>query len=208
MPLSWMACRQLEHIPSEANQTVWQSSHFNSFNLTFHFARWKPPPSPLLALCTFLISERHAGGQSLWKSYLDILPKSYTCPVCLEPDVVDLLPQPLKAKAEEQRADVQDFFASSRAFFSTLQPLFVEPVDGIFSYSAFLWAWCTVNTRAVYLRSTRQECLSAEPDTCALAPYLDLLNHSPHVQVRHRHGHGSCCYRIPTGRVKNETVRV
>ncbi|ERE76708.1 SET domain-containing protein 4, partial [Cricetulus griseus] len=125
---------------------------------------------------------RHAGGQSLWKSYLDILPKSYTCPVCLEPDVVDLLPQPLKAKAEEQRADVQDFFASSRAFFSTLQPLFVEPVDGIFSYSAFLWAWCTVNTRAVYLRSTRQECLSAEPDTCALAPYLDLLNHSPHVQ--------------------------
>lgn len=98
--------------------------------------------------------------------------------------MVDLLPEPLKAKAEEQRACVRDLFVSSREFFSTLQPLFVESVDNIFSYRAFLWAWCTVNTRAVYLRSRRQECLSAEPDTCALAPFLDLLNHSPHVQVR------------------------
>ncbi|KAM4887679.1 SET domain-containing protein 4 isoform 3-T5 [Thomomys bottae] len=66
----------------------------------------------------------------------------------------------------------------------SLQPLFVESIDSIFSYSAFLWAWCTINTRAVYLRPRLQKCLSAEPDTCALAPYLDLLNHSPHVQVK------------------------
>lgn len=98
--------------------------------------------------------------------------------------MVDLLPGPLRAKAEEQRARVQDLFASSRDFFSTLQPLFAESVESIFSYHAFLWAWCTVNTRAVYLKSRRQECLSSEPDTCALAPFLDLLNHSPHVQVR------------------------
>lgn len=149
--------------------------------------------SPLLALCTFLVSEKHVGDRSPWKPYLDILPKSYTCPVCLEPEVVALLPDPLKAKAEEQRALVRDLFASSRDFFHTLQPLFVESADSVFSYCSFLWAWCTVNTRAVYLRSRRQECLSAEPDTCALAPYLDLLNHSPHVQVR------SGCCRIPTG---------
>ncbi|KAH0514899.1 SET domain-containing protein 4 [Microtus ochrogaster] len=147
-----------------------------------YIKKWKPPPSPLLALCTFLVSEKHTGYQSLWKSYLDILPSSYTCPVCWEPEVVDLLPEPLRTKAEEQRAHVQDLFVSSRAFFTSLQPLFAESVDNIFSYSAFLWAWCTVNTRAVYLRSTRQDSLSAEPDTCALAPYLDLLNHSPHVQ--------------------------
>ncbi|XP_069886742.1 SET domain-containing protein 4 isoform X1 [Dipodomys merriami] len=149
-----------------------------------YITKWKPSPSPLLALCTFLVSEKHAGDRSLWKPYLEILPKSYTCPVCLEPEVVDLLPQPLKAKAIEQRAHVQEFFASSRDFFCSLQPLFVEAIDSIFNYSAFLWAWCTVNTRAVYLRPRLQKCLSAEPDTCALAPYLDLLNHSPHVQVQ------------------------
>lgn len=79
---------------------------------------------------------------------------------------------------------VQQFFASSRDFFSSLQPLFEEATDSVFSYSALLWAWCTVNTRAVYLRTRRRDCLSLEPDTCALAPYLDLLNHSPNVQVR------------------------
>ncbi|XP_052013872.1 SET domain-containing protein 4 isoform X4 [Apodemus sylvaticus] len=163
-----------------------------------YIKKWKPPVSPLLALCTFLVSEKHAGRQSLWKSYLDVLPTSYTCPVCLEPDVVDLLPGPLKAKADEQRARVQGLFASSRGFFCTLQPLFAESVDSVFSYQAFLWAWCTVNTRAVYLSSRRQACLSAEPDTCALAPFLDLLNHSPHVQVKAAFNEKTRCYEIRT----------
>ncbi|XP_069331066.1 SET domain-containing protein 4 isoform X4 [Eulemur rufifrons] len=163
-----------------------------------YIIKWKPPPSPLLALCTFLVSEKHAGDQSPWKPYLDILPKAYTCPVCLEPEVVNLLPEPLKAKAEEQRVRVQEFFASSRDFFSSLQPLFGEAVDSIFSYNALLWAWCTVNTRAVYLRPRRQECLSAEPDTCALAPYLDLLNHSSHVQVKAAFNEEIGCYELRT----------
>lgn len=175
----------------------------NSFKPAFNFQRWKPPPSPLLALCTFLVSEKHAGDRSLWKPYLEILPKAYTCPVCLEPEVVNLLPKSLKAKAEEQRAHVQEFFASSRDFFSSLQPLFVEAVESIFSYSALLWAWCTVNTRAVYLRPRRRECLSAEPDTCALAPYLDLLNHSPRVQVRRWQGSSYSIWigRLPLPRI-------
>ncbi|XP_053420178.1 SET domain-containing protein 4 isoform X3 [Nycticebus coucang] len=163
-----------------------------------YITKWKPPPSPLLALCTFLVSEKHAGDQSPWKPYLEILPKTYTCPVCLESEVVNLLPKPLKAKAEEQRARVQEFFASSRDFFCSLQPLFAEAVDSIFSYSALLWAWCTVNTRAVYLRHRWRECLSAEPDTCALAPYLDLLNHSPNVQVKAAFNEETRCYEIRT----------
>ncbi|KAL1788607.1 SET domain-containing protein 4 isoform X1, partial [Sigmodon hispidus] len=77
-------------------------------------------------------------------------------------------------------------------------PLFAESVDSIFSYSAFLWAWCTVNTRAVYLKARRQEWLSAEPDTCALAPYLDLLNHSPQVQVKAAFNEQTGCYEIRT----------
>ncbi|XP_071471163.1 SET domain-containing protein 4 isoform X1 [Marmota flaviventris] len=176
--------------------------------LGVYITKWKPRPSPLLALCTFLVSERHAGDRSLWKPYLQILPKTYTCPVCLEPEVVNLLPKALKAKTEEQRAHVQKLFTSCRDFFSSLQPLFVEPIDSIFSYSALLWAWCTVNTRAVYLRPRKQECLSAEPDTCALAPYLDLLNHSPHVQVNAAFNEKTRCYEIRTasGCRKHEEV--
>ncbi|XP_055975608.1 SET domain-containing protein 4 [Sorex fumeus] len=143
-----------------------------------YIARWQPPPSPVLTLCTFLVSEKHAGERSPWKPYLDTLPLAYTCPVCLEPEVVDLLPKPLRAQAAEQRARVWEMFTAARGFFSSLQPLFPqEAVENVFSPSAFLWAWCTVNTRAVYLRQRPGDC-------SALAPFLDLLNHSPHVQVK------------------------
>ncbi|XP_077735259.1 SET domain-containing protein 4 isoform X3 [Canis aureus] len=163
-----------------------------------YIAKWQPPPSPLLALCTFLVSEKHAGDQSLWKPYLEILPQAYTCPVCLEPEVVNLFPKPLKAKAEEQRARVQEFFSSSRDFFSSLQPLFSEAVESIFSYRALLWAWCTVNTRAVYVKHRQRQCFSTEPNTYALAPYLDLLNHSPEVQVKGAFNEETRCYEIRT----------
>nr|XP_023485875.1 SET domain-containing protein 4 isoform X2 [Equus caballus] len=163
-----------------------------------YIAKWQPPLSPLLALCTFLVAEKHAGDRSVWKPYLEVLPKAYTCPVCLEPEVVDLLPKPLKAKAREQRTRLQAFFTSSRDFFSSLRPLFSEAVESIFSYSAFLWAWCTVNTRAVYMKPRRRRCFSAEPDTYALAPYLDLLNHSPDVQVQAGFNEETRCYEIRT----------
>jgi hypothetical protein len=51
----------------------------------------------------------------------------------------------------------------------------------------FEWAWFTVNTRAVYLavdpRDPGGQQQSAE-DSLALAPYLDLLNHSANVTVQ------------------------
>lgn len=112
--------------------------------------------------------------------------------------MVNLFPSPLKAKAKEQRAHVQEFFSSSRDFFSSLQPLFSEAVESIFSYRALLWAWCTVNTRAVYVKHKQRRYFSAEPDTCALAPYLDLLNHSPHVQVEAAFNEEAHCYEIRT----------
>ncbi|XP_057401632.1 SET domain-containing protein 4 isoform X2 [Balaenoptera acutorostrata] len=166
--------------------------------LGVYIAKWQPPPSPVLALCAFLVSERHAGDRSPWKPYLEVLPKAYTCPVCLEPEVVNLLPKPLKAKAREQRTHVQEFISSSRDFLSSLQPLFSEAVESIFSYSALLWAWCTVNTRAVYRKCTPRQCFSAEPDTCVLAPFLDLLNHSPDAQVKAAFNEETRCYEIRT----------
>ncbi|XP_033930294.1 SET domain-containing protein 4 isoform X3 [Melopsittacus undulatus] len=115
-----------------------------------YIMKWKPPVSPLIALCTFLVAEKHAGEKSPWKPYLDILPKTYTCPVCLGHDA----------------------------------PLFAENTETIFNYSALEWAWCTVNTRTIYMKHSQRECFSIEPDVYALAPYLDLLNHSPNVQVK------------------------
>ncbi|NWT38561.1 SETD4 protein, partial [Chroicocephalus maculipennis] len=163
-----------------------------------YIMKWKPPVSPLIALCTFLIAEKHAGEKSLWKPYLDVLPKTYTCPVCLENDVVSLLPEPLRKKAQEQRTTVHELYLSSKAFFSSLQPLFAEDTGTIFNYSALEWAWCTINTRTIYMKHSQRECFSLEPDVYALAPYLDLLNHSPNVQVKAAFNEQTRSYEIWT----------
>ncbi|NWX56283.1 SETD4 protein, partial [Promerops cafer] len=163
-----------------------------------HIVKWKPPVSPLLALCTFLIAEKHAGEKSPWKPYLDVLPQTYTCPACWEPDAINLLPKPLKKKAQEQKLLIQELFRSSKAFFSSLQPLFAENTGTIFNFSALEWAWCTVNTRTIYMKHPHRECFSLEPDVYALAPYLDLLNHSPNVQVKAAFNERTRSYEIWT----------
>ncbi|NWI91121.1 SETD4 protein, partial [Pitta sordida] len=163
-----------------------------------YIRRWKPPVSPLVALCTFLMAERHAGDRSPWKPYLDVLPKTYSCPVWWEQEAVDLLPEPLRGKAEEQRTRIQELYASAKGFFSSLQPLFAEDTRTIFDSRALEWAWCTVNTRTIYMRHPQRECFSLEPDVYALAPYLDLLNHSPNVQVKAGFNQQTRSYEIHT----------
>lgn len=153
------------------------------YDLSFY--RWKPPVSPLLALCAFLIVEKHVGSLSKWKPYIDVLPQTYTCPVYFSDDVLSLLPAELRAKALDQRERVRDLHSSSKAFFDSLQPLLREPATTVFSHNALRWAWCSVNTRTVYMKHPQSPHLSTETDVYALAPYLDLLNHCPQVQVGH-----------------------
>ena len=52
------------------------------------------------------------------------------------------------------------------------------------SYDLYMWAWYTVNTRAVYMKQPPIPQLCAQlPDNMVLAPVLDFLNHSPSVEV-------------------------
>ncbi|XP_066455094.1 SET domain-containing protein 4 isoform X2 [Eleutherodactylus coqui] len=159
---------------------------------------WRPPLSPLLALCTFLVLERYVGDRSPWKPYLDVLPNAYDCPVYWEAETVNCLPDPVKQKALEQRSAVREFYSSALPFFRSLDPLFPEAAENILTYDAVRWAWCTVNTRTVYMKHARRECFSAEEDVYALAPYLDLLNHQAGVQVEGAFNEKNRCYEIRT----------
>ncbi|XP_067896139.1 SET domain-containing protein 4 isoform X2 [Heterodontus francisci] len=163
-----------------------------------YIERWKPSLSPLQALCTFLIAERHFGSRSPWKPYIDVLPRTYTCPVYLAEGVIDLFPDPLVKKIQEQKNAVQELYLTSKCFFNSLQPLFSEHVENIFTYDAFRWAWCSINTRTVYMELGQSEFFSREPDVYALAPYLDLLNHSPSAQVMAAFNQKSKHYEIRT----------
>ncbi|KAJ8352478.1 hypothetical protein SKAU_G00239540 [Synaphobranchus kaupii] len=145
-----------------------------------YFKRWKPSVSPVLALCVFLISERHLGVTSRWKPYIDVLPENYTCPAYFSDDALSLLPGDLRNKALDQRG----------------RPLFRRPVEDIFTHDALRWAWCSVNTRTVYVERPQSPYLSRERDVYALAPYLDLLNHCASVQVDAEFSQVTRCYEI------------
>ncbi|TSK17902.1 SET domain-containing protein 4 [Bagarius yarrelli] len=148
-----------------------------------YIKRWKPPVSPLIALCSFLIAERYHGDTAEWSPYIKVLPKSYTCPVYFSNDIMDLLPLDVRIKAASQKEQLEELYFSSLPFFLSLQPIFAEPVDKVFTQDAVRWAWCSVNTRTVYMEHAQSNFLSQEKDVFALAPYLDLLNHRPDVQV-------------------------
>ncbi|CAG6016402.1 unnamed protein product [Menidia menidia] len=79
---------------------------------------WRPRLSPLLALCVFLVCERHRGGASPWFPYIDLLPPAYTCPAYFCHQVTAALPKGVRQKAEDQREAVRALHSSNREFFS------------------------------------------------------------------------------------------
>ncbi|CAN0227180.1 unnamed protein product [Lampetra fluviatilis] len=153
----------------------------------------------LQALCVFLICERffsqsktclplaRDGDPSLqqqqqpgqWGPYIAVLPASYSCPAYFSSEERSALPAPLRQEAEAQVAALLQDWRGTRPLVRLLQPLFPEPVSRVFCKDAFRWAWCSVNTRAVYLPAQPCPALAGGTGSLALAPVLDLLNHHP-----------------------------
>ncbi|KAM6956656.1 SET domain-containing protein 4 [Aplochiton taeniatus] len=161
-----------------------------------YIKRWQPPLSPLLALCVFLICEQHRGEDSDWFPYINILPTSYTCPAYYPDEVLAVLPVSVRGRALEQRERVMELHTSSVPFFRSLQPILSQPAEEVLTYEALRWAWCSVNTRSVFLSRPQTHPFLSGQDVCALAPYLDLLNHRPDLQVSACFSHVTGCYEI------------
>ncbi|KAF6737404.1 SET domain-containing protein 4 [Oryzias melastigma] len=185
--------------------------------------RWKPPPSSLVALCVFLVCERHRGEASDWFPYIDVLPQSYSCPPYFTDSVMAVLPSGVRRRAEEQREMVRHLHASHQDFFRSLQPVLTRPAEEVLTYEALRythkqpphshtlspqrthsriwppmphrWAWCSINTRSVFMTPPSSSFLSG-PDNYALAPFLDLLNHRPDVQVKAGFNRATGCYEV------------
>ncbi|XP_078128461.1 SET domain-containing protein 4 isoform X2 [Sander vitreus] len=156
---------------------------------------WKPRLSPLLALCVFLVCERHRGEASDWFPYIDALPTTYTCPAYFTDDVMAVLPTSVRRRALEQREAVRELHSFNQDFFRSLQPIVSRPVDELLTYEALRWAWCSVNTRSVFMSHPSNSFLFGQ-DVYALAPFLDLLNHRPDVQVKASFNDTTRCYEI------------
>lgn len=127
----------------------------------------------------FLMYERHLGDASEWMPYINLLPESFSTPGYFSESELILLPRNAQEKAREHLEILDKSYKNVRQFmcecWKEIQPLLSRP--------DFLWSWYTVNTKSVYLELPPSSHLQAKDQCMALAPVLDLLNHSPYAQV-------------------------
>lgn len=159
---------------------------------SFTYSRLVHTIDTLQAMCVFLICERHRGKASFWWPYLNTLPTSYAIPPYWTSAELRLLPHPSRESALRQIKDMKDSFDNTVPLFQAVEREWTEFED-IFTFEAYRWAWSTINTRAVYMPQDLTapwsgDCPGNSAKCLALAPLLDLLNHSSHVEVNK-----TCC---------------
>merc|ERR550532_903808 len=120
-----------------------------------------------------------------WKPYIDTLPESYEVPYFCNDDEVNVFPPYLKIQAFEQKNKVWKSFTKTSSL--------VKKYSNIeLNHDEYAWAWFTVNTRAVYFKTSNskqngldahQTDLGDDQENLALAPFLDLFNHSSMANV-------------------------
>jgi hypothetical protein len=150
-------------------------------NICFIVLRWIPKLSPQQCLSVFLIWEKNKHESSVWFPYIQVLPSSFTTPAYFSQTELTYLPKAVKFKALKECKKLEKSFHEVKEFSEKHWNEF----HTILTFDVYRWAWYVINTRSVFYQSGQSEYLSTdEPDTLALAPFLDLLNHSPSANVR------------------------
>jgi len=127
--------------------------------------------------------ERHLGVQSRWHAYINMLPQTYSTPAYWSTEALSALPTDVSQDAWLSVNKIADNFSRLQDLFCHIEAMLGESVVGAFTCSSFKWAWSSVSTRCVYMHQPNFTGGSSEDNCIALAPLLDLLNHSPNVQV-------------------------
>lgn len=148
----------------------------------------------LLAL--FLLYHKFLGEKSQWKAYLDSLPREYSVPAYCSQEEINVLPEVLKKYKLKQDEDVNQCY--SNILIATSASAYLQSLFCSLCIDEVRWSWFTVNTRAVYLRNQNPPAIVIGDDTCALAPYLDLLNHTHVAEMEANLNPVNSCYEIVT----------
>ncbi|KAJ3348951.1 hypothetical protein HDU83_000935 [Entophlyctis luteolus] len=128
------------------------------------------------ALAAYLAVHRFARPTgNLWNAYFDMLPRSFeTVAANFPSSLQDLLPEYLRHGLMQQQAKTlqRDFEA-------------VRKIGLNIDADDFRWGWFAVNTRCITLNTSIQTNYSANTNDpkIALAPFLDLLNHSQFAKI-------------------------
>ncbi len=140
----------------------------------------------------------HCRIMKLNLEYLSSLPQEFSvAALCKLEELITISPSTLK----------NELIASHNLFKRKvlhLQNLYSKVFHESLSCDTFEWAWLCVNTRAVFLRddnlsestTMKNECSVSVENNLALAPYLDMLNHSTEAEVEAGYNPKTSCYEI------------
>lgn len=136
-------------------------------------------------LATYLMFERHKGSESFWYNYILSLPTTISnAAYC----ITEHLPDDLSEKVLDHQNTILTTFNQIMSEMSSIICLHCSDTLGnIFTFKEYKWAWSIVNTRAVYISpdcSLTNEIKLSDVNNLALAPYIDMFNHSPVACVR------------------------
>ncbi|KAI8611639.1 hypothetical protein BC830DRAFT_1068611 [Chytriomyces sp. MP71] len=134
------------------------------------------------ALALFMAKMRFASVQErgMWHAYVDITPRDFdTCAANLPVELLALLTPEVRLLAQRQVAKMESDYVEASAVISV-------------SKDDFKWGWYSVNTRCITLSTSmgsnstksvpHNPGVRKEP-SIALAPFLDLLNHTTNAKI-------------------------
>eukprot|EP01137_Pigoraptor_chileana_P025852 Opistho-2@95959 len=143
---------------------------------------------------------------SCYHPYLDVLPTSYGTPLSMGRTCWKLMMPHTATAAVQLRERALASFARITAFFEAHPAVMkwtcghADPHSAEFSPSAamedHIWSWCAINSRTVYVDEStsrtstgglRIPAAASNGEHYALAPFLDMLNHSVSADVDGRY---------------------
>lgn len=150
-------------------------------------------------LATFLMYERHKGPDSFWYNYIVSLPTTISNAAYCS---IENLPSDLSAKVLDHHNTIMATFNQIMSEMSSVVCSHcTDTFSNIFTFELYKWAWSIVNTRAVYMSpdcSLKNKITLSDINNLALAPYIDMFNHSPMACVRATVNHINGAYTIVT----------
>lgn len=147
------------------------------------------------ALLSLYLQHESFKSDSKWLPYLRTLPSSFTNPIFCAKNELYCLPDNILQKIVEQNEMIKrNFQALMSAVKGEHQPKF--------TLDAFKWSYFVCNTRSVFINGKMLELLCknhrmfkeilSDPPNMALAPLLDLLNHSSDAETKNHLLHKKC----------------
>ena len=138
-------------------------------------------------LCVFILYEKYCGKSSFWYPYIVTLPRSFNMPAYFKDEEMQVLPLNFQQECVAQIATVTESYEELKGCLQKYSTVLDKNFVDFLTFDEFRWAWFVVNTRSVYKANSTDTVCEGNlhtDDAYALAPVLDLLNHTDTAEVQ------------------------